>query len=132
MDKNTRKTSFEQWFSPISTSLFEEQVKKHDLNRYTKKLHMASFMKLLLYAQLHETESLRGLSDCVFSEELQKATNLDSISFSQLGRRFNQVPTEFFQTIFLGLVAQIHEKTGFYAKRKTTTPLKIIDSQHCH
>ncbi len=89
MDKFTRKTSFEQWFSPISISLFEEQVKIHQLDYYTKKLHMASFMRLLLYAQLHETESLRALSDCVFFEELQNATNLDSISFSQLGRRLN-------------------------------------------
>lgn len=128
MDKITRKTSFRQWLSPISTSLFEEQVKKHHLNHYTKKLHMASFMKLLLYAQLHETESLRALSDCVFSEELQNETNLDSISFSQLGRRLNQVPTEFFQMIFLDLVAQVHTKTDFYTRRKTTTPLKIIDS----
>jgi len=90
--------------------------------------HMTSFLKLLLYAQLHETESLRALSDCVFSEELQNATQLDSISFSQLGRRLNLVPTEFFQTIFLDLVKQIHRKTDFQARRKTTTPLKIIDS----
>jgi IS4 transposase len=128
MDKFTRKTSFEQWFSSISTPLFEEQVKIHQLDYYTKKLHMASFMRLLLYAQLHETESLRALSDCVFSEELQNVTNLDSISFSQLGRRVNQVPTEFFQHIFLDLVGQIHTKTDFQTRRKTTTPLKILDS----
>ncbi|RKI97983.1 IS4/IS5 family transposase, partial [Butyricicoccus sp. 1XD8-22] len=78
--------------------------------------------------QLHETESLRALSDSVFSEELQNATFLESISFSQLGRRLNQVPTEFFQSIFLDLVAQIHSKTDFQTRRKTTTPLKIIDS----
>ena len=89
---------------------------------------MASFMKLLLYAQLHETESLRALSDAVFSEELQRATGLESISFSQLGRRINTIPTEFFQTIFLDLVAQIHRKTNFQTRRKVTTPLKIIDS----
>ena len=128
MDKFTRKTSFEQWLSPISNNLLEEQVKNYQLNYYTKKLHMTSFLKLLLYAQLHETESLRALSDCVFSEELQNATQLDSISFSQLGRRLNLVPTEFFQTIFLDLVKQIHRKTDFQARRKTTTPLKIIDS----
>ena len=128
MDKFTRKTSFEQWFSPISTDLVEELVKASRLNYYTKKLHMASFMRLLLFAQLHETESLRALSDCVFSEELQNATNLNSISFSQLGRRLNQIPTEFFQTIFLDLVAQIHEKTDFQNRRKMTTPPKIIDS----
>lgn len=123
-----RKTSFEQWFSPISTDLFEELVETLQLNYYTKKLHMTSFMRLLLFAQLHETESLRALSDGVFSVELQNATNLDSISFSQLGRRLNQVSTEFFQKIFLDLVAQIHRKTDFQKRRKMTAPLKIIDS----
>ncbi|HEY4601819.1 MAG TPA: IS4 family transposase [Cerasibacillus sp.] len=128
MDKFTRKTSFEQWFSPINRPLFDDLVKIHQLNHYTKKLYMASFMKLLLYAQLHETESLRALSDAVFSEELQQATGLQSISFSQLGRRINTIPTEFFQTIYLDLVNQIHQKTNFQLRRKVTTPLKIIDS----
>ncbi len=89
---------------------------------------MVSFLKLLLYAQLHETESLRALSDAVFSDDLQCATGLNSISFSQLGRRINTIPTEFFQTIFLDLVAQIHKKTDFEKRRKISTPLKIIDS----
>ncbi|WP_400247462.1 IS4 family transposase [Niallia sp. JL1B1071] len=128
MDKFTRKTSFEQWFSPLNQKLLEEQVKTHQLNYYTKKLYMASFFKLLLYAQLHETESLRALSDAVFSDDLQCATGLNSISFSQLGRRINTIPTEFFQTIFLDLVAQIHKKTDFEKRRKISTPLKIIDS----
>jgi len=128
MDKFTRKTSFEQWFSPINFNLFDDMVKAYHLDYYTKKLYMASFLKLLLYAQLHETESLRALSDAVFSEELQRATGLPSISFSQLGRRINAIPTVFFQSIFLDLVAQIHEKTHFQKRRKLTTPLKIIDS----
>ncbi|WP_445668973.1 DUF4372 domain-containing protein [Niallia sp. FSL R7-0648] len=128
MDKFTRKTSFEQWVSPLNPSLFKELVKTHQLNYYTKKLHMSSFMKLLLYTQLLGTESLRALSDAVFSEDLQRATGLDSISFSQFGRRLHQIPTTFFQTIFLDLVAQIHEKTDFQNRRKTTTPLKIMDS----
>ncbi|KYC92887.1 MULTISPECIES: IS4 family transposase [Bacillales] len=128
MDKFTRKTSFEQWFSPLNLILMEELVKTHQLNYYTKKLYMASFMKLLLYAQLHETESLRALSDAVFSDDLQRATGVESISFSQLGRRINTIPTDFFQTIFLDLVAQIHQKTDFQKRRKITTPLKIIDS----
>ncbi len=128
MDKSTRKTSFKQWLSPINQTLFNEQVKKYQLNHYTKKLHMDSFMSLLLYAQLHETESLRALSDAVFSDELQQATELDSISFSQLGRRLNHVPTAFFQTIFLDLVSDIHKITDFQNRRRITTPLKIIDS----
>src|SRR5699024_789609 len=90
--------------------------------------YMASFMKLLLYAQLHQTESLRAISDAVFSDDLQNAIQLKSISFSQLGRRLNQVPTAFFQSLFLDLVAQIHEKTKFHQRRKLTMPLKILYS----
>ncbi len=73
MDKFTRKTSFEQWFSPISSTKLEELVKSHQLNYYTKKLHITSFLKLLLFAQLNETESLRAVSDTLFSDDLQKA-----------------------------------------------------------
>ena len=57
MDKITRKTSFEQWVSPISNELFEEQVKNLYLDYYTKKLHMASFMKLLLFAPVYRVRT---------------------------------------------------------------------------
>jgi IS4 transposase len=128
MDKFTRKTSFEQWFSPISSTKLEEMVEAYQLNYYTKKLHIASFLKLFVFAQLNETESLRAVSDTLFSDDLQKTTNLESISFSQLGRRLNKVPTDVFQQVFLDLVEQIHRKTHFEKRRKITTPLKIIDS----
>src|SRR5699024_12329422 len=59
---------------------------------------------------------------------LQRSTELNSISTSQLGRRLNKVPTSFFQSLFLDLVSQIHEKTHFNTRRKVTTPLKVIDS----
>src|SRR5699024_3568576 len=128
MDKSTRKTSFKQWKLPINQTLFNEQVKKYQLDYYTKKLYMESFVSLLLYAQLHETGRLRARSDAVLSDGLQQDTRIGSISFSQLGRRLNQVPTSFFQPIFLNLVSKIHEKTNFQTRRKVTTPLKIIDS----
>ena len=128
MDKFTRKTSFEQWFSPISTELLNEMVENLRLDYYTKKLYMAPFMKLLLFAQLHGTESLRALANAIFSDDLQKAVGIESISFSQLGRKLNDVPTTFFEAIFLDLVTQIHEKTNFQHKRKTSTPWMLIDS----
>ena len=128
MDKFTRKTSFEQWFSPISSTKLEELVEAYQLNYYTKKLHIASFLKLFVFAQLNETESLRAVSETLFSDDLQKVTDLDSISFSQLGRRLNQIPSEVFQELFLDLVIRIHEKTQYEQRRKATTPLKIIDS----
>lgn len=125
MDKITRKTSFGQWFSPINLQLFEENVKTMKLDYYTKKLTTKSFLKLLLFAQLHETESLHALSDCLFNDQLQKSANLDSISVSQLSRRLNGMNPEIFQKLFLDLVLQIQRKTNY---SKITMPLKIIDS----
>ncbi len=128
MDTFTGKTSFEQWFSPISSKLFNAVVENLQLDHYTKKLYMAPFMKLLLFAQLNGTESLRALADAVLSDDLQNAIGFESISCSQLGRRLNEVPTSFFETIFLDLVKQIHEKTHFLNRRKTSTPWMLIDS----
>ncbi|MCM3068591.1 IS4 family transposase, partial [Priestia flexa] len=125
MDKITRKTSFGQWFSPINLQLFEETVKTLKLDYYTKKLKTDSFLKLLLFAQLQEVESLHELSDCLFDDQLQKGIDLDSISISQLSRRLNGINPDLFQRLFLDLVAQIHAKTHY---TKLIMPLKIIDS----
>lgn len=125
MDKITRKTSFGQWFSPINLELFEENVKTLKLDYYTKKLTTESFLKLLLYAQLQEVESLHALSDNLFDDHLQKGVDLDSISISQLSRRLNGMNPELFQRLFLDLVSQIHGETH---GMKPRMPLKIIDS----
>ncbi len=89
MDKNTPKTSFGQWFSSINVQLFEKNVKTMKLDYYTKKLTTESFLKLLLYAQLEEVESLHEPNNCLFSNELQKEIDFESISISQLSRRLN-------------------------------------------
>ncbi|MED1939539.1 IS4 family transposase, partial [Cytobacillus firmus] len=125
MDKITRKNSFGQWFSPINSHLFEEQVKTLKLDFYTKKLTTESFLKLFLFAQLQEVESLHALSDSLFNDQLQKEINLDSISISQLSRRLNGLNPDLFQRLFLDLVSQIHAKTHY---TKLVMPLKIIDS----
>ncbi|WP_156478380.1 IS4 family transposase, partial [Cytobacillus firmus] len=91
----------------------------------TKKLTTESFLKLLLFAQLEEIESLHALSDCLFDDQLQKGIDLDSISISQLSRRLNGMNPDLFQVLFLDLVSQIHAKTHY---TKLVMPLKIIDS----
>ncbi|USK36196.1 IS4 family transposase [Bacillus sp. F19] len=125
MDKITPKNSFGQWFSLINLQLFEENVKTMKLDYYTKKLTTESFLKLLLFAQLQEIESLHALTDCLFDEQLQKGIDLDSISISQLSRRLNGMNPDLFQRLFLDLVAQIHAKTH---DTKLVMPLKILDS----
>ncbi|MDQ0221021.1 putative transposase [Peribacillus cavernae] len=125
MDKITGKTSFGQWFSPINLPLFEENVKTMKLDYYTKKLTTESLLKLLLFAQLQEIESLHALGDCLFDDQLQKGTDLDSISISQLSRRLNGMNPDIFHRLFLNLVTKIHAKTHY---TKLVMPLKVIDS----
>lgn len=45
MDKFTGKTSFEQWFSQISSDFLEEQIENYQLDHYVKKLYTKSFLK---------------------------------------------------------------------------------------
>lgn len=96
MDKFTRKSSFEQWISPINFKNISKQIKILKLDHYTKKLDTSSFIKLLLFSQLIECESLRAMSDIVFSEDLQKTLGFSSISYSQLSRKLNEVQLNFF------------------------------------
>src|SRR5699024_4742243 len=113
-------------------NLFDNQVRKHQLNYYTKKLFMKPFISLLLHAQLHETESLQAISDGLFSEELQQSLGLLSISTSQLERRLSEIPTSFCQSLFLDLFSKIHEKKHINKRRKVTMPLKIFFRVHFH
>src|SRR5699024_12405041 len=125
MDKFTRKTSFTQWLAPINQTLFDNQVQDLHLDYYTKKLYMKAFMPLLLYAQLHETDSLRAISDAMFANELQQAYRLDYISFSQLGRRRSQVGTSCSQSLLHDLGKRIHKETNYQQRRETTVTLNI-------
>jgi putative transposase len=125
MDKITRKTSFGQWFSPINFQSFHQDVETMQYNRYTKKLTMDSFLKLMLLAQLEQSDSLHDLHDALLDDNVQKVVKFKSISVSQLSRRLNRIHPDIFQRLFLDLVVQIHQKTNY---AKIPMPLKIIDS----
>lgn len=125
MDKITRKTSFGQWFSPINFQSFHQDVETMQYNRYTKKLTMDSFLKLMLLAQLEQSDSLYDLREALLEDNVQKELKFKSISVSQLSRRLNSIRPDIFQRLFLDLVVQIHQKTNY---AKIPMSLKIIDS----
>ena len=62
MDKNTRKNAFGKWIAPINFKKLFEQVTIHQQDTYTKKLTTEAYLKVMLYAQVHETEGLQALS----------------------------------------------------------------------
>jgi len=69
MGKNTLKSSFGKGISFINSQKLMNGVNSTKQDYYTKKLTTESFLKLMLFAQLYETESLHALSD-LLSEEL--------------------------------------------------------------
>ena len=125
MDKNTLKTSFGKWISPINMKKLSKQVDILKQDYYTKKLTTEAFLKIMLFAQLHETESLHAISDALLDEDFQKAVGFNSISASQLSRKNNELDPSILATIFLDLVSQIHALSN---QDKRPIPLKIIDS----
>src|SRR5690625_284226 len=124
MDKNTLKTSFGKWISPINMKKLSKQVEILQQDYYTKKLTTEAYLKAMLFAQLHETESLHAISDALLDEDFQEALRFESISASQLSRKNNEVDPAILATIFLDLVGQIQSHKHQVRK---SMPLKIID-----
>jgi hypothetical protein len=125
MDKNTLLSSFGKWVSPINIQKLSEQVEECKQDYYTKKLTTDAYIKLLLFAQLHETESLQAMSDALLDEDLQKTLGFESISASQLSRKNNEINPAILSNLFLDLVCKIQR---FHFKSGKNMPLKIIDS----
>lgn len=125
MDKNTLKTSFGKWISPVNMKILSEQVDILNQDYYTKKLTTEAYLKIMLFAQLHETESLHAISDALLDDNFQKAVGFESISASQLSRKNNELDPSILATIFLDLVSQIHAHNN---QTRKVMPLKIIDS----
>src|SRR5690625_7785048 len=121
MDKNTLKTSFGKWITPINTKKLLEQVENSKQDYYTKKLTTESYIKLMLLAQLQGFESLEAMSDALIDDGLQKVLGFESISKSQLSRKNNEVNLAILSRIFVELVCGIegvHFKDGTYMHLK--------------
>ena len=125
MDKNTPKTSFSKWTGPINVKKLLAQVNDHEQDKYTKKLTTEAYIKLMLYAQLHETEGLEAISDALLNADFQKEVGFKSISASQLSRKNNEIDPSILASLFMDLVYQIRSYHGNALK---SLPLKIIDS----
>lgn len=125
MDKNTLLSSFGKWVSPINGQKLSKLVKEHNQDYYTKKLTTEAYLKLMLFAQLHEVESLHAMSDALLDDDLQATLEFESISASQISRRNNEMNPAILSHLFLDLVSQIK---GYHHKHGKKMPLKIIDS----
>ena len=129
MDKNTLLSSFGKWVSPINIQKLTKQVKYLKQDYYTKKLTTEAYIKLLLFAQLHELESLHAISDALLDEDLQETLGFESISASQLSRKNNELEPEILSTFFLDLVSKIQ---GYHHNTEGICHLKSLIQARFH
>lgn len=102
-----------------------EQVKESKQDYYTKKFSTEAYIKLLLFAQLHEFESLEEMSDALLDEALLQTLGFESISPSKISRKNREISPYILSNLFLDLVWKIQR---YHYKNGKHMPLKIIDS----
>lgn len=54
MDKDTSKSTFLQLFKPILNKNFLEKIKTLGVDKYTQKLIIEKYLKIMIYAQLEQ------------------------------------------------------------------------------
>lgn len=123
MVKNTLKTSFGKWISSINMKKLSQQVDILNQDYYTKKLTTEAYLKIMLFAQLHETESLHAISDALLDEDFQQALGFQSISASQLSRKNNELDPSLLSTIFFDLIHRVHGTV----QNRTENVFRIIE-----
>jgi len=89
--KDTTKTTFDQLFEPVFSKTFSKLLQQLEVDKYVKKLTAAKFIILMVYAQLGQLKSLREISDSLYNQDLSRAVKLNSISFSQLSRKLQNM-----------------------------------------
>jgi hypothetical protein len=130
MDNVTQNSVIQQLISLLPFQVDQRSMFDH----YAKKLTVAKSIILFTIALLDKWSSYEAIEMKLrANENLQKALHLPEISGSQLCRKLNEIPTEFFQEIFLKLVAELGQHTaGSTGISKAIGKLGIIDSTSLH
>jgi len=126
VDNNTQNTVVRQLLSLLPFQVNQRCVFDH----YAKKLTVAKSMALFIVALLSKWPSYGAIeTNLRANKSLQNALDLPEISGSQLCRKLNEIPTEFFLQTFLKLVAEenLHTATHVGLSKKIGK-LGIIDS----
>ncbi|GMA66104.1 DUF4372 domain-containing protein [Alicyclobacillus fastidiosus] len=80
MDKDTTKSAFREYVTPLNVSTILQELNRLKMERYVKKLGVISFIRLVVFAQVNQIPSLKDISlELEANESLQKELALDSI-----------------------------------------------------
>ena len=123
--KDTIKSTFFQFFSPICSENFLQQL---EVDKYVKKLTTVQLIELIVNAQLNQQRGLRDISNSLNNDEFSQAININSISAAQLSRRLRELPTAVVQKLFKATIFQVGQKLGFNSLNHQLGRLYLIDS----
>ncbi len=127
-DKDTTISTFDQLFKLFSIEKFQQLLDELGVDKYTKKLYTTQLIMLMAYAQLEQHRGLRDISNSLNDPNFSQAIDLEAISFAQISRRLNALPTEIPEGLFKLLTFEILKNNGVNALNKHFQHLHLIDS----
>lgn len=129
MDKDTTKSTIEEYLIPLSNEYLSKYINFLDLDKYTKKLDTVTFTKLFVFAQMKQIASLTDISLKLNTHEnLQKELKLESISTAQLSRKLSSIDPVFYELLFQRMVGQITREYGIPKATAALGKIHLIDA----
>lgn len=129
-DKNITESTFFQLLDPIlSQDLWQKISNKiSSVDKYAKKLKTVQLVQLVMNAEMQQYSSLAEISNSLNADAFAKAIHLDSISTSQISRRFRDMSTDVADIIHKSVVQTLGVGLGFSALRQSLGRLYLIDA----
>ena len=129
-DKNTTKSTLFQLLEPILSQDLWQKIswKVESVDKYVKKLKTVQLVQLVINAEMQEYTSLDEISNSLSNDAFAKAIHLDSISTSQISRRFREMSTDVADLIHKSIVQTLGVERGFKSLRQSLGRLYLIDA----
>ncbi|WP_407306410.1 IS4 family transposase [Desulfosporosinus sp. SB140] len=129
-DKNTTESTFFQLLGPILSQDLWRKISRNVefVDKYVKKLKTVQLVQLVINAEIQEYTSLDEISNSLNKDAFAKAIHLDSISTSQISRRFRDMSTNVADIIHKSIVQTLGVEQGFKTLRQSLGRIYLIDA----
>jgi len=129
-DKNTTESTFFQLLEPILSQDLWQKISRtvESVDKYAKKLKTVQLVQLVMNAEMQHYGSLDEISNSLNNDEFAKAIHLESLSTSQISRRFREMSTDVAGIIHKSVVQTLGLKLGYNALRQSLGRLYLIDA----
>lgn len=129
-DKNTMESTFFQLLEPILGQGLWQKISQtvESVDKYVKKLKTVQLVQLVMNAEMKQFTSLKEISNSLDNDAYAKAIHLESISTSQISRRFREMSTDVAGIIHKSVVQRLGLKLGYNTLRQSLGRLYLIDA----